>query len=355
MAFMQVSPVQLPGQLQRALAPLYVVHGDETLLVQEACDAIRAAARTVGYVERTVFTMASAQADWSAVLAALGALSLFADKRVLEVRIPSGKPGRDGAAALEQLATQAAHSADTVTLVVLPRLDAATLKSGWMAALIAHGVVVRIDPVERAQLPAWIAQRLAAQGQRVAEGEEGLRTLAFMADRVEGNLLAAHQEVVKLGLLYPPGELSLEQVRRAVLDVARYDPFKLPLAVLDGALARVQRMLQGLQAEGVAPVPVHWALAEELRALHAVRRALDAGQPLPLALREQRVWGAREQRYERLAPRLRSALTGRWLAEAQTVDGVVKGLPHPDWPSDPWAALQRLAVGVAAGCARAIC
>jgi DNA polymerase-3 subunit delta len=350
MASMQLTTAQLPAQLQRALAPLYVVHGDEPLLVQEACDAIRAAARAAGYTERTVFTMASAQADWSAVLAALGALSLFADKRVLEVRIPSGKPGRDGASALEHLAQQAASSADTVTLVVLPRLDAATLKSGWMAALVAHGVVVRIDPVERAQLPAWIAQRLAAQGQRVAEGEEGLRTLAFMADRVEGNLLAAHQEVVKLGLLYPPGELSLEQVRRAVLDVARYDPFKLPLAVLDGALARVQRMLQGLQAEGVAPVPVHWALAEELRTLHRCRQQLDAGQPLALVLREQRVWGPREKRYERLLPRLRTALTALWLVHAQIVDGIVKGLPDPDWPPDPWAALQRLALTVAAGC-----
>ncbi|WP_334155229.1 DNA polymerase III subunit delta [Tepidimonas sp.] len=350
---MQIGAAQLPAQLQRALAPLYVVHGDEALLVQEAADAIRAAARAAGHGERTVFTVAGAHTDWSGILAAGGALSLFADKRLIELRIPSGKPGKDGAEALQRLAESAAASADTVTLVLLPRLDGTALKSAWWAALAARGVVVRVDAVERAQLPDWIAQRLWQQGQHVAAGEEGQRTLAFMADRVEGNLLAAHQEIAKLGLLYPPGELSFEQVRTAVLDVARYDPFRLPEAVLEGALPRVQRMLEGLRAEGVAPVPVHWALADELRTLHRVRQAMDRGQPLPLVLREQRVWGPREKRYERLLPRLRAAQTGRWLAEAQTVDGIVKGLTAPDWPADPWLALQRLAFAVAAGCAAA--
>lgn len=350
---MQVSPTQLPAQLQRGLQTLYAVHGDEALLVQEACDAIRAAARAAGHTERTVLTIQSQQADWSAVLAAGAERSLFAQRRLVEIRIPSGKPGKEGAEALQRLAQQAADDPDTVTLVVLPRLEAAASKSAWFAALAEHGVAVRIEPVERAQLPGWIAQRLKAQGQHVAEGEEGLRTLTFMAERVEGNLLAAHQEIVKLGLLYPPGGLTFEQVRVAVLDVARFDPFRLPEAVLDGAVARVLRMLDGLRAEGVAPVPVHWALAEELRTLHRVHRALQAGQPLPLLLREQRIWGAREQRYERLLPRLRVAQTSRWLVEAQTVDGIVKGLPHPDWPADPWAALARLASSVAAGCARA--
>ncbi|WP_334135396.1 DNA polymerase III subunit delta [Tepidimonas sp.] len=347
---MQIGAHQLPVQLQRALAPLYGVYGDETLLVQEAADAIRAAARAAGYTERTVFTVTGAHTDWSAMVAAGGAMSLFADKRLIEVRIPSGKPGQDGAQALQRLAQAAATSTDTVTLVLLPRLDSAALKSAWFEALQTHGVVVRVDDVERAQLPGWIAQRLRQQGQHVAAGEEGQRTLVFMADQVEGNLLAAHQEIVKLGLLYPAGELTFEQVRTAVLDVARYDPFRLPEAVLDGAMARVQRMLEGLQAEGVAPVPVHWALAEELRTLHRCRQRLDAGQPLPLVLREQRVWGAREKRYERVLPRLRRTLTARWLTQAQTVDGIVKGLIVPGWPADPWAALQRLALTVAAGC-----
>jgi len=344
---MQLPAAQLSAQLQRGLRPLYTLHGDDPLLQQEAADAIRAVARAQGYTERTVFTVSGAHFDWSAVLAAGGSLSLFADKQLVEIRIPSGKPGKEGSQALQQLAEAAAGNDSALTLVLLPRLDAATLKGAWFAALDANGATVRIDPVERAQLPGWIAQRLQQQGQRVAGGEEGQRTLAFMADRVEGNLLAAHQEIQKLGLLHPPGELSFEQVEEAVLNVARYDPFKLAEAVLDGQPARAQRMLDGLQAEGEAPVLVHWALAEDIRALWRVKTAMAEGKPLPMALREQRVWGAREKRFERVLPRLKLEQLTQWLQHAHTVDGIVKGLKQPDWPADPWDALHRMAVKVA--------
>lgn len=347
---MQLPAAQLSAQLQRGLRPLYTLHGDDPLLQQEAADAIRAAARAQGYTERTVFTVAGAHFDWSAVLAAGGSLSLFADKQLVEIRIPSGKPGKEGSQALQQLAAAAAGNDSTLTLVLLPRLDAATLKGAWFAALDANGATVRIDPVERAQLPGWIAQRLQLQGQRVAGGEMGQRTLAFMADRVEGNLLAAHQEIQKLGLLYPPGELSFEQVEEAVLNVARYDPFKLAEAVLDGQPARAQRMLDGLEAEGEAPVLVHWALAEDIRALWRVKAAVTEGKPLPMALREQRVWGAREKRFERVLPRLKLDQLGQWLQDAHTVDGIVKGLKNKDWPADPWQALHRLALQVCRAC-----
>ncbi len=348
---MQVPAPQLVAQLQRGLRTLYTLHGDDPLLQQEAADAIRAAARAQGHAERSVFTVAGAHFDWSAVLAAGGSLSLFADKQLVEIRIPSGKPGKDGSAALQRIAEQAAGNDGTLTLVLLPRLDAATQKSAWFAALDAHGVTVRIDPVERAQLPGWIAQRLQQQGQRVASGEAGQHTLVFIADRVEGNLLAAHQEIQKLGLLYPAGELSFEQVESAVLNVARYDPFKLAEAVLDGQPARVQRMLDGLRAEGEAPVLVHWALADDIRALNRVQRAVAAGKPLPLALREQRVWGAKEKRFERVLPRLEPARLAQWLQDAHVVDGIVKGLKDADWPADPWQALHRLALSVCRGCA----
>ena len=348
---MHVAPPQLAAHLQRGLKPLYTLHGDDPLLQQEAADAIRTAARAQGFSERTVFTVSGAHFDWSAVLAAGNALSLFSDRQLVEIRIPSGKPGKEGGQTLQRLAEEAAGNPDTLTLVLLPRLDGTTSKSAWFAALESHGVAVRIDPVERQQLPAWIAQRLQLQGQRVVAGEEGQRTLAFMADRVEGNLLAAHQEIQKLGLLFAPGELGFEQVESAVLNVARYDPFKLAEAVLDGQLARVQRMLDGLQAEGEAPVLVHWALAEDIRALNRVKTALLAGKPMPMALREQRVWGPREKRFERVLPRLSPALLDRWLQEAHTVDGIVKGLKSKDWPSDPWQALLRLALDVAKACA----
>ena len=348
---MQVAAAQLSAHLAKGLRSLYTVHGDEPLLVQEAADAIRATARGQGCTERTVHTVAGAHFDWSEVLASGGSLSLFADKQLVEIRVPSGKPGKDGSQVLQQIAASAEGNDSTVTLVVLPRLDGMTLKGAWFAALDSYGVTVKVDPVERKALPQWIAQRLQLQGQRVAAGEEGQRTLQFFADRVEGNLLAAHQEIQKLALLHPAGELSFEQVESAVLNVARYDAFKLAEAVLGGQTLRVQRMLDGLQAEGEAAVLVHWTLAEDIRTLNRVRAAMDAGRPLPMALRENRVWGVKEKLIERALPLIRPAQLAQWLQDAHTVDGIVKGLKQPDWPADPWDALHRMALRVANACA----
>ena len=344
---MQLALNQLSGHLAKGVRSLYVLHGDEPLLQQEAQDAIRAAARAAGYTERSSYTVAGAHFDWSAVLAAGGSLSLFADRQIVEIRIPSGKPGKDGSAALQRIAQAAQGNDNTLTLVSLPRLDAQTRKGAWFAALDGQGVSVQVDPVERAALPHWIAQRLAAQGQRVAAGEQGQRTLQFFADRVEGNLLAAHQEIQKLALLYPEGELAFEQVEQAVLNVARYDVFKLSEAVLLGQLARAMRMLDGLQAEGEAEVLVHWALAEDIRSIKRVKDAMAAGKPLPMALRENRVWGPKERLMERLLPRVSDAQAAQLLQSAHTVDGIVKGLRHPDWPQDSWQALRQLAVQLA--------
>lgn len=348
---MQLTGAQLTAHLSKGLRTLYAVQGDEPLLVQEAVDALRARARELGYTERTVHTVQGAHFDWSEVLAAGGSLSLFADKQIVEVRIPSGKPGKEGSAALQELATQAEGQDSTLTLVVLPRLDATTRKGAWFAALDQNGVVLTIDTIERHQLPQWIAQRLAAQQQRVQEGLAGQEALQLFADRVEGNLLAAHQEVQKLALLYPPGELSAEQIQSAVLNVARYDVFKLSAAVLSGQFERVQRMLTGLQAEGEAEVLVHYTLAEEIRALKRVYSAVASGKPLPLVLKEQRIWGEREKLFERVVPRLRAQALAQLLQSAHRVDGIVKGLPHPDWPSKPWPALQRLAQQLTRVCA----
>jgi DNA polymerase-3 subunit delta len=348
---MQLAAAQLGAHLQKGLRPLYALHGDEPLLLQEAADAIRAAARAQGFGERTVHTVAGAHFDWSEVLAATGSMSLFAERRIVEVRIPSGKPGKDGSVALQQLAEQVAGSADTLVLVLLPRLDRQTRSGAWFMALENGGVTVQIDPVERAGLPAWIARRLQQQDQRVAPGEDGQHALQLFADRIEGNLLAAHQEIQKLALLHPPGELGLEQIASAVGNVARYDVFKLSEAVLGGRPARVQRMLDGLQAEGEAEVLVHYTLAEDIRTLARVRAAVDAGRPLPMALREQRVWGPREKLVERALPRIDGATAAGLLQAAHAVDGIVKGLPAPGWPRDGWQALHRLAQQVCAACA----
>jgi DNA polymerase-3 subunit delta len=355
---MQIAAPQLANHLQRGLKSLYVLHGDEPLLQQEALDAIRLHAKSLGYTERTSHTVAGAHFDWSEVLAAGGSLSLFADKQIVEIRIPSGKPGKDGSAALQQLAQQSQGNEDTLTVVLLPRLDKLTKATAWFIALENSGATLQVEPVDRQALPAWIAQRLAVQGQKVQAGEEGQRTLQFFADRVEGNLLAAHQEIQKLGLLFPPdasnaGVLTWEQVESAVLNVARYDVFKLSEAVLAGQSVRVQRMLEGLQAEGEAEVLVHYTLAEDIRALKRVKDAMGQGRPLPMALREQRIWGVRERLFERVLPRLSADALNQLLQSAHQVDGIVKGLKLPQWPHSGWQALHRLALQLCHACTAA--
>jgi DNA polymerase-3 subunit delta len=337
---MQVRSDQLAAHLAKGLKPLYTVHGDEPLLAQEAGDTIRAAARAAGYSERKVFTVSGAHFDWSSLLGAAQAMSLFAERQLIEIRIPSGKPGKDGSEALQRYCDTL--SDDVVTIVQLPKLDRQQQSSAWFVALDAAGVSLRVDPVERRALPQWIAQRLAAQGQRVEDGEAGQHTLAFFADRVEGNLLAAHQELQKLALLYPAGTLAFEQVESSVLNVARYDVFKLGEAVLAGQVARALRMLEGLQAEGEAPVLVHWTLAEDIRALKRVKDAMADGKPLPMALREQRVWGVKEKLFERVLPALSDHALAHLVESAQICDGLVKGLRHPGWPQDAWDGLKRL-------------
>jgi DNA polymerase-3 subunit delta len=348
---MQLALPQIQAHLQKGLRSLYTLHGDEALLVQEAADAIRAAARSQGFTERSVHVVSGAHFDWSEVLAAGGSMSLFADKQLLEIRIPTGKPGKEGSPMIQQLAQTAEGNDSTLTLFILPRLDNATKKGAWFGALDQYGVTVQIDSLERAQLPQWIAQRLKLQGQSVLAGQEGQNCLQFFADRVEGNLLAAHQEIQKLGLLYPAGELTQSQVESAVLNVARYDVFKLSESVLSGQVARVQRMLDGLQAEGEAAVLVHYTLAEDIRALKRVKDAMAEGKPLPMALREQRIWGVRERQFERVLPRLSASRLAQLLQNAHQVDGIVKGLKVADWPTDPWQALHRLALRVASACA----
>ena len=363
---MQLAASQLANHLGRGLSSLYLLHGDEPLLQQEALDAIRLAARAQGFAERSTHLVSGAHFDWSEVLAASGSMSLFADKQLLEIRIPSGKPGKEGGPALQQLAEQSRGNDSTLSVVLLPRLDKTMRATAWCAALEAHGTSVQIDPIDRNALPQWIALRLQAQDLRVASGIEGQRTLQFFADRVEGNLLAAHQEIQKLALLFGPAAgnstgspgadgpatvLDFEQVEGAVLNVARYDVFKLSEAVLAGQIVRVQRMLDGLQAEGEAEVLVHYTISEDIRALKRVKDALRSGRPMPVALREQRIWGPRERLFERVLPLIPDPALNQLLQAAHQVDGIIKGLKQPGWPSSGWQALHRLALQLCRRCA----
>ena len=332
---MRLTTEQLPRDLEKRLRPLYTVYGPEQLLALEAADHIRAAARKAGYAEREVLTVEPGF-NWTDLRVASQSLSLFSSRRLLELRIPTGKPGTEGGAAIEACVRDLPP--DTVMLVTLPDMDWRALKAGWFAALEAEGVLVAANRVARADLPQWVAGRLAAQGQSADEA-----ALQFIADRVEGNLMAARQEVQKLALLCPPGELSFADVEQAVLDVARYDPFTLGEAVLSGDIAYLVRMLRGLEGEGVAPTIALWSVADELRAVSRVAARLAAGESEQTALKAARVWGPRQARTARAARRIPRAKLEDALLAAAEIDLIVKGLQR----GDAWRELGRLAFSVA--------
>lgn len=322
-----------------SLSSLYIVSGDEPLLVIEAADAIGQAARAQGFEERTVLH-ADARFDWSQLAQAGAGLSLFSNKTLIDLRLPSGKPGRTGGEALQAHAAHLSESA--LTLITLPRLDSRTRKGGWAAALEGAGVWVDVPKVERADLPRWLAQRLARQKQSASAP-----ALEFIADRVEGNLLAAQQELAKLALLYPEGELALEQITDSVRNVARYDVFALPATVLSGQAARALRQLEGLQAEG-APLPlVLWTLHEEVRTLVALRDKVAHGQPFASAARAYRIWG-RESLVERAVQRVAAPTLLAWLNRCAQIEKLAKGLRPRELCDDAWIELAALTRDMAA-------
>ncbi|HEY4318714.1 MAG TPA: DNA polymerase III subunit delta [Herbaspirillum sp.] len=338
---MQLRPDALDAHLAKTLAPLYVIASDEHLLAQEAADKIRRQARSSGFGERDVLTV-DRTFKWGELLAANQELSLFGDKKLIELRIPTGKPGKDGGQALQQYAS--APSPDNMTIISLPKLDWATQKAAWVASLQQAAVYIDIPAVERAHLPNWIGVRLAAQQQSADKP-----ALDFIADRVEGNLLAAHQEILKLALLHGPGKLSFEQVQDAVLNVARYDVFKLNEAMLGGDAARLMRMLRGLEGEGEALPLVLWAVAEEIRTLLKLKAAMEQGRPLGALLKEYRIWGPRERLMEPALRRVSLAALQQALQQAAQVDKMIKGLRARNHAGDAWDALAQLALTVARG------
>jgi len=327
------------------LLPLYIFSGDEPLLMMEAMDQLRAIAKKQSYTEREVL-LQERGFDWSALLSAGQTMSLFGDKRWLELRIPTGKPGRDGADALKQFAAQiesqtsGPEGPDTVVCIILPRLDGKTKTSAWFSALDEAGMAIQIDSLDRSQLPQWIAGRLKRQNQEVESGPEGMRALEFVADQVEGNLIAAHQEIQKLGLLYPTGKLSEEQIRTAILKVARYNVFELTEAMLAGDLPRLNRMLDGLKGEGEPLVLILWSVTEELRLLSKLKAASDAGESVQQLMRANRVWGNKERLYPTALRRVQPLKLRRAMQVAAGLDRQVKGLHAADLPADPWDGLR---------------
>ncbi len=331
---MRLRPEQLEAALGRGLKPVYAVSGDEPLLVDEAVLTIRRAARQHGFGER-LSNQVEPGFNWSAWLAGFDSLSLFASRRLVELRLPNGKPGVEGGKTLE--AWCARPPPDTVLVVILPRADKAMQKTRWFAALDQAGALIQIWEPEPDRLPAWIAERMARHGLK-AERD----TLAWLATRVEGNLLAAHQEIEKLALLLSPGPVSLDAVREAVLDVARYDAGDLAGALLDGDAARYCRIIDGLAGEGEAPPLVIWLLAQDLRVLYQLGQGLHRGESIPAGMARLNVWKTRQPALTRAVNRFSPRGLAFAMVQIARADRAAKGLLR----EDPWAILKTLGLGL---------
>ncbi len=332
---MQIAPAQLEKHLSQGLKPLYVLVGDEPLAQRESLDAIRAAARAQGFDERNSL-MVERNFNWQQIEVYGQSISLFASLRLLEINIPNGKPGVDGGKALQALASKTIP--DTTTVVILPKLEREAKNSAWFSALEQNAMVIANDEVSAANLPKWIANRLALQGQQASP-----QTLDFLANQVEGNLLAANQEVQKLGLLYPQGELSDEAVREAVLNVSRFDAFQLGEAVLLGDAARTARILQGLQDEGENPVAVMSPLMWVLRPLARVKKAVENGENIQTAMINARIYGDKQTITKNALARLNLRQLEAALQKLADIDKTAKGVMQ----GDAWLEISRLSFGLA--------
>jgi DNA polymerase III subunit delta len=330
---MRLSPTLLAADLGRTIQPIYCLCGDAPLLVDEAAAQIRHALDAVG-AERTTLE-ASGQTRWGEFFSQFDGLSLFAQQRLIEVRLPAGKPGIEGAKALEAWAKNPAP--DCTLVLVLPQADKTMQGSKWFSALDALGVVVIIPTPTLEQLPQWIGERLARHQLKADRA-----TLDWLAIRVEGNLLAAHQEIEKLALLLPPGTLTLEAARAAVTDVARFDAADLSDALWRGDAARFIRIIDSLKAEGETPIFATFLLAQDLRALYRLALAAARGENLAGLMNGLRVWGARQTLFTRHAQRLGPVRLGAALQHAGRIDRNAKGLAK----DDAWNLFKQLGLGL---------
>jgi DNA polymerase-3 subunit delta len=332
---MRVRPEQLQQQLQKSLQAVYLISGDENLLVQEACDAVRARCREDGVQEREIL-QAEGKFDWNSLLASSSEMSLFAERKLIELRLPSGKPGTEGSKALQ--AYLANLSPDNILLIVAGKIDKQSTNSKWFKALDQAGVVVQIWPVDARELPRWLQQRLRQYGLEIDSD-----ALHMLCDRVEGNLLAASQEVEKLRLLSKGGKISAEQISGSVADNARYNLFSLLDHALLGETAQALKMMHGLQAEGTDATVILWGLAREIRLLYQCRLGLDQGQNTNQVLQAQRVWDKRKPGVSAALGRHNRDSLDSLLQAAAAADRFIKGLEK----GRPWDQLSQLILDLA--------
>lgn len=337
---MRLGSDHLPRELQGELRPLYVVQGDELLLVNEAVDAIRVAARGRGYSEREVLET-DGRFDWQNLRQVSANLSLFGAARIVEIRMPGGKPGLEGGGVLQDYVAKL--PSNTVTIITLPKLDRQGQNTKWYKALETCGAVVTANTITREMLPRWLAARLQAQGQSASQD-----ALDFLAGQVEGNLLAAHGELQKLALLYPRGALSFNQIRDAAADLARFDVFEFGDALLAGNAARITDILANLKAAGIDATVVLWVITRELRLLASIFEQTRNGASRSAALRALRVWQARSGLVENACRRLSAPSVLQQLSQAAHADRVIKGVARDDL----WPLLLRLALAFVGSPAR---
>ena len=332
---MKLNSDQLAAQLKRELPGICLVAGDEPLLVGEACDQLRAAARGKGFTERQVFFVERGF-DWNELRAATQAMSLFAEQRILEVRLDGASPGNEGSQVLCDIAAQAAR--DILLLIVSNKLDARSLTTKWVSAIDKHGLLVQVWPVELAQLPAWIERRMQSAGLKSESG-----VAALIAERVEGNLLAAQQEIDKLALLYPDEQVTTETVTSDVADSARYDVLQLGIAAMLGQSSRALRIIDGLREEGVDATLVLWGVNKDLQWMARVAASTAKGQSVDSAMQSAGVWRPRQTAMKQALQRLKLTPLRALLFDAAQVDAAIKGVNR----RDPWVELRGLVARMA--------
>lgn len=333
---MRLRPEQLSAQLQKQLLPVYLVFGDEPLQHNEACDSIRQQAREQGFSTREVLEVGSGF-DWSELAAEADAFSLFAEKKIIDLRIPSGKPGREGGKALSDYCARPPE--DTILLIGMPKIDKQSQSSKWFKNVSDAGASIQVWPIDAKQLPRWISQRLAQAGLQADRD-----AVQLLADRVEGNLLAAHQEIQKLLLSHEGGQLNAEQMLKAVADSARYDVFELSNTALRGDSARTLRILEGLRGEGVAMPVILWALHRDISILANLSVDTAKGLGMEQALGRHRLWGDHKTLLKNALPRKKTPQWLQLLSDCQQADAAIKGAD----PNNPWQLLESISIKLCA-------
>ena len=333
---MRLYPEKLAVHLQQQVLPVYLISGDEPLLVQECCDLVRQAARAAGCTDREIIDVGP-RFNWDEILHSASSMSLFAERKLVEIRLPSGKPGADGSKALCEY-LQLSADGDDVLLIVSGKIDKQSTNSKWFKALDKAGVTVQVWPVDAKDLPRWLQQRVSAAGMRIDHD-----ALQLLCDRVEGNLLAAVQEVEKLKLMASGDQITVATVTSAVSDNARYNLFDMTDNALKGNAAGSLKMLHGLRGEGTEPTVALWALLREIRTLHQARGAVDNGQNPQQALTSLRVWKNRMGLMQGALNRHSSLSLSALLEQSAQVDGSIKGFAG----GKPWDNLESLVLGLA--------